>query len=635
MRRAPLLRVVLALAAGILLAEYLPSLPVGLLCLVAAVAVALMAVALPMKRRGANFLFTFLLWLVLVVVGWLLGILHATDPAQGLPAEGWGTKDKNRTTLVATLTDTPRSAPRTYKVTAHVEAVCCDTAWKAADCRIMLYLAKDSASGSLRYGDRLLLRARPQLPNDAQNPGQFDYRRHLLHKGIGWQAFVRQGEWKSLPAPSDCSNGLVAWSKQTQTRLVERIQSCRLTPAQQGIAEALLTGWRDDLDETTVRQFRTAGILHLLCVSGLHVGIVAWLAGLCLFFLGRRRWHRIVKGSVQITAIWLFVFLTGMAPSTLRAGVMFTLLRLGDMAQRQLNAFNNLCSSALLLLCIDPYLLFDVGFQPSYAAVAGIFALQTPLEKLLTLPFEKFGHRCVHYVWKLICLTTTAQLGSLPLVLYHFHQFSPWFFIANLVIVPFAGVLLATALCMVALAPLSWVGAAATWLLRQELTAVDAVTHWVASLPYASMEQLYCDLPMTLLLVGAVLLTVLFVRSRTRWALPVASGLLLLAVLRLTMVNYCAVHSHSVVIYDVGRHTAVECFDGRNSYLICDTAVAHNPDIISYQRDGLVLRHRVVHTTVLPLDTLYNDSRCALVHGTLYFGDTCLHLDGTNAVQVF
>ena len=231
MRRAPLLRVVLALAAGILLAEYLPSLPVGLLCLVAAVAVALMAVALPMKRRGANFLFTFLLWLVLVVVGWLLGILHATDPAQGLPAEGWGTKDKNLTTLVATLTDTPRSAPRTYKVTAHVDAVCCDTVWKAADCRIMLYLAKDSASGSLRYGDRLLLRARPQLPNDAQNPGQFDYRRHLLHKGIGWQAFVRQGEWKSLPAPSDCSNGLVVWSKQTQTRLVERIQSCRRTPA--------------------------------------------------------------------------------------------------------------------------------------------------------------------------------------------------------------------------------------------------------------------------------------------------------------------------------------------------------------------------------------------------------------------
>ena len=159
MRRAPLLRVVLALAAGILLAEYLPSLPVGLLWLVAAVAVALMAVAMPMRHRGANFLFTFLLWLVLVVVGWLLGILHATDPAQGLPAEGWGTKDKNRTTLVATLTDTPRSAPRTYKVTAHVEAVCCDTAWKAADCRIMLYLAKDSASGNLRYGDRLLLPA--------------------------------------------------------------------------------------------------------------------------------------------------------------------------------------------------------------------------------------------------------------------------------------------------------------------------------------------------------------------------------------------------------------------------------------------------------------------------------------------
>ena len=632
MRRTPLLRVVLALSAGILMAEYLPSPPVGLLCLVAAVAVVLMAVAMTMKHRGTNLFFTILLWLVLVMVGWLLGIFHATDPAHGLPAEGWGTKDKSRTTLVATLTDTPRSAPRTYKVTAHVDAVCCDTAWKAADCRIMLYLAKDSASCSLRYGDRLMLHARPQLPNDAQNPGQFDYRRHLLHKGIGWQAFVQQGEWKSLPALSGHSNGLIAWSKQIQSRLVGRIQSCRLTPAQQGIAEALLTGWRDDLDENTVHQFRTAGILHLLCVSGLHVGIVAWLAGLCLFFLGRRQWHRIVKGSVQIVAIWLFVLLTGMAPSTLRAGVMFTLLRLGDMAQRQPNSFNNLCSSALLLLLIDPYLLFEVGFIFSYSAVIGILALQDPLEDLLPLPFEKFGHRCVHYVWKLICLTTAAQLGSAPFVLYHFHQFSPWFFIANLVIVPFAGILLATALCMVAFVPLPWAGAAATWLLRQELTAVDAVTCWVGTLPYASMEQLYCDLPMVLLLVIALLLLILFIRCRTRWALPAVAGCLLLAVAHLTAVNVRAVHRHSIVAYNAGRHLAVECFDGRKSYLVCDTAVARNPGIISYQRDGLVLHRRTVQTTVLPVDTAYADTRIALCNHTLCFAVCRLFILDSTAV---
>ena len=172
-----------------------------------------------------------------------------------------------------------------------------------------------------------------------------------------------------------------------------------------------------------------------------------------------------------------------MAPSTLRAGVMFTLLRVGYMAQRQPNALNNLCTSALLLLLVNPYLLFDVGFQLSYAAVLGIIAWHKPLANLLPLPFEKFSHRCVHYVWKLVCLTTAAQLSTAPFVLYHFHQFSPWFLIANLLIVPFAGVLLATALGMIALVKLPLLGGAATWLLRQELMATDTLTRWVGTLP--------------------------------------------------------------------------------------------------------------------------------------------------------
>lgn len=630
MRRTPMLRVVLAMAVGILLAEYLPPLRPRLLTAATATLTVLLAAAALIRRRRAGLVFLPLLWLTLISGGWLAATLHATDPAQGLPANGWGTQGNQSATLVATLVDTPRKAPRTCKVEAQVEAVRSCTAWHPADCRMMLYLSPDSAAQRLRYGDRLLLHVRPQLPNGEENPHQFNYRRHLLHKGIAWQAFARPGQWKLLHSEPGNRSGLVAWSKQLQCRLVRRIQQCRLTPAQQGIAEALLTGWRDDLDPSTVQQYRTAGILHLLCVSGLHVGIVAWLAGLGLFFLGRRQWHRVVKGSVQIVAIWLFVLLTGMAPSTLRAGVMFTLLRIGYMAQRQPNSFNNLCTSALLLLLIDPYLLFEVGFIFSYSAVIGILALQDPLEELLPLPFEKFGHRCVHYVWSLICLTTAAQLGSAPFVLYHFHQFSPWFLVANLLIVPFAGVMLATALGMVILVKLPLLGSAATWLLRQELVAADALTRWVGTLPGANLDSLYCDLPMALLLVIALLLLILFIRCRTRWALPAVAGCLLLAVAHLTAVNVCAVHRHNIVAYNAGRHLAVECFDGRKSYLVCDTAVARKPGLISYQRDGLVLHRRTVQTTVLPVDTFFNDSRCALSNHTLLFDNRrILFIDST------
>ena len=211
-------------------------------------------------------------------------------------------------------------------------------------------------------------------------------------------------------------------------------------------------------------------------------------------------------------------------------------------------------------------------------------------------------------------------------------MFSPWFLVANLLIVPFAGVLLATALGMVILAKLPLLGSAATWLLRQELVAADTLTRWVGTLPGANLDRLYCDLPMALLLVIALLLLILLIRCRTRWALPAAAGCLLLAVAHLTAVNVRAVHQHSIVAYNAGRHLAVECFDGRKSYLVCDTAVAQDPNIISYQRDGLVLHRRTTQTTVLPVDTAYADTRIALNNHTLRFAGCRLFILDSTAV---
>lgn len=619
MRQAPVLRVVLAFAIGILAAEYLPSPGRGILIAAASVLAVLLAASVCIPRARARCYSLPLLWLTLIALGCTTGTLRATSPSHGLPPGGWNSPDNRPVDIVATLADSPRAARPFYKVPVRLEALRTPTAWQPANCRMMLYLTQDSASATLRHGDRLLLHIRPQLPNAQENPHQFNYRRYLLHHGIAWQAFAHPGHWTLLPPAPHRHQSLTGWSRQLQQNLVRRIRSCHLSASQQGIAEALLLGWRDDLDPSTVQQFRNAGILHLLCVSGLHVGIVAWLAGLCLFFLGRRRWHRIVKGTVQIAAIWFFVLLTGMAPSTLRAGVMFTLLRIGGMAQRQPNTLNNLCTSALLLLLVDPFMLFDVGFQFSYMAVAGIALLYNPLETLLPLSYEKFGHRYLRRVWQLVCLTTSAQLATAPFVLYHFHQFSPWFLIANLTIVPFAGVLLATAVGMVVLAGLPPIDGWATWLLRQELSATDAITRWVGTLPHATLNNIYCDLPMALLLAGSLVLLTLFIRFRTRWALPAAAGCCLLAVGHLTGVNLHAAHQREIVAYNAGRHLAIECFDGRESYLICDTAVASNPALISYQRDGMVLHRRIRHTTLLPFDTLYLSSRCTLAGGTLHF----------------
>ena len=511
MGRAPMLRPVLAIVAGIVVGERLPRallLPIGA---VEVVLFVLMVLCTRCRRKGV---FLPLLWLFMVIIGMLLAVVCRTDSASGLPSGGWCAGEGQPATFVVRLSDTPRPTPKTFKVKARVVSVADSDAWRPAKCDIMLYVQKDSASAALGYGDCLVVRAHPRLPDSSVGPAGFDYRRHLLRHGIGWQCYAPARGWAKVEGGADGFPRVVGWSKGLQQHLVRRIRDCRLTPRQQGIAEALLLGWREDLDETTLEQFRSAGIMHLLCVSGLHVGIVAWLAGLLFFFLGKRRWQRVVKGVVQMAVIWFFVMLTGMAPSTLRAGVMFSLLTVGGMMQRQRGTLNNLCTSAVVLLVASPYLVFDVGFQLSYAAVLGIVAWKEPLERLLPVSRWAFPGRVLAAVWGLVCLSTAAQLAVMPVMLYHFHQFAPWFLIANLLIVPFAGLLLATVLCVALFSPSGVLGGCAAWLLGQELAVTDAVTRWVASLPGALVEDIYFNLPMAVLLTAALVAATFFLRRR-------------------------------------------------------------------------------------------------------------------------
>ena len=171
----------------------------------------------------------------------------------------------------------------------------------------------------------------------------------------------------------------------------------------------------------------------------------------------------------------------------------------------------------LLLLLIKPMLLFDVGFQLSYAAVAGIIVLQRPLEELIPFlaePNHKWYLWLPEKIWQLTCISTSAKMAALPIVLYHFHQFSLYFLIANLTIVPFAGVLLATVLLML-LTGSGWV----TSLLSGELVIVDALTRWISSLPHAMLTDIYCDLPVALIITALILvLTLLLYMQKNKEA---------------------------------------------------------------------------------------------------------------------
>ena len=516
MKRAPLLNILLPFVAGIIATFHftfalLPTLLVGAGLLAAVVAMTFV----PALRKLHHSLFQLTLACFFVSMG--IAMVALRDPYADPQHYIHHTETDGRYRMRLLVDDTPVERARSYRVRARMLQVGgADTTVQTCG-QVMLYLRKDSLAATLCYGDLLEAEGQLTLPVTAERPGEFDYREYLWRKGFARQCWLERDRWQRV---GHRNGGLMGWSKALQRRLVGRLQQSGLPHAQQGIAEALLLGWRGDLEEETQAQFRDAGILHLLCVSGLHVGIVAALIGMACRPL-RRRGGQVATALLQLAGIWLFVAMTGMAPATLRAGVMFSLFVMARLFERSNNSFNTLSAAALLLLFIRPMLIVDTGFQLSFAAVFGIALLYQPFCRLIPLPHPKNRSKNrvlytlrqqAYRLWQLACLSTAAQLGTLPFTLYHFHQLTPYFLIANISVVPLAGVLVGTTLLLVLTTPLPLVEQGVAWLLGQELNIVEAITRWIQQLPGAVVDNVYCDMVTAALIAAWIVALALWLR---------------------------------------------------------------------------------------------------------------------------
>lgn len=514
--------------------------------------------------------------------------------------------------MLVHIAETPAQSARSLHAVADVVEIA-DSNGAIHSChgKILLYFAKDSTFDSpVAFGDELLLLATPQQPSGSDNPHQFDYRRHLRNKGILYTDYIRHESYRKL---GNSRSGFMSFVTALRQRLISVVRLSQLTPSQQGIAEALFLGWDNDLDDDTQMHFRQAGITHLLCVSGLHVGIVSLMVGYLLFFIGNHRRGRIAKGLIKMVVIWFFVMLTGMAPGTMRAALMFSFIAVGQMLYSRPPTLNAVAASALVLLVGNPLLLFDVGFQLSYAAVVGLLLLTPRFQEWLPLP--AFIDRLwtplsflAHKLHSLLFVSLSAQLATAPFILYYFHQFPLYFLVANMVVVPFAGLLLGSVIVMVLLAWWPGAFALAGFLTSKIIAATEWLTSAIGRWPYSLVESIYFDRVMFLLVLFAVgtLAWWLAGRSWRRLTLPLLFSVAMIAWARHAEAR-CASQT-DFDIYRLGNHTAMEFFAGHESYLLCDTQIAHNPTRIDYQTNNNLLHHQARRAHILPLDTAFADA---------------------------
>ena len=315
--------------------------------------------------------------------------------------------------------------------------------------KLLVNLRKDTLSTSrLTVDKQLLVSASPMPLRAPKNPNQFNYARYMQQQGVYGEIRIQQ---RDILQQTDGRKTLKGISERIRNYLISNLKKSALDTDERSIVQALVLGQRKDIDPSLYEAYAAAGAIHILAVSGLHVGILYLFLMSLLKPLVYLTHGKTARSILILLLLWTFAVLAGLSPSVVRAVTMFSFFSLATALNRPTNSYNTLFLSFLLLLLVKPNWLFHVGFQLSYLAVFFILWLQPKLFKL---------YRPRYYLdrmfWGIFTVTIAAQAGIVPLSLYYFHQFPGLFFLTNLVVLPVLGVLLAGGLVLVFLAAFDW-----------------------------------------------------------------------------------------------------------------------------------------------------------------------------------
>ena len=264
-----------------------------------------------------------------------------------------------------------------------------------------------------------------------------------------------------------------------RARLLDRLSENGVDGNVYAVVAAMTLGDKSQLTKELRETYTVTGAAHVLALSGLHLSIIYTL--LSLFFC-RQRWQ-IVSQVLIVISIWLFVFLVGMSSSVVRSAVMLTVYALLSLGDRNRMSVNTLAFTAIIMLMVHPLSLFDIGFQLSFLAVLSILIWYPVFEGVIPQSFL-MSHRLVRWLWSLLAVSCAAQLGTAPLIAYYFGRFSSLFLITNLVVLPFAPLIIYLTLAVLFIPSLAYI-------LVYIVSALNGVLTFLASIPWVSIEALH------------------------------------------------------------------------------------------------------------------------------------------------
>jgi len=456
---------------------------------------------------------------------------------------------------------------KSFKADGYVEAVLLHGEITPAKGKLLLYFSKDSVKPCLNYGDRIVINKNLQPIKNSGNPGAFNYERYAGFQGIFHNVFLKDKDWTLLAGKdSNSKNIFRQFIYNARSYVLAVLQKSINTGKDElGIAQALLIGYTNDLDKDLVQAYSNTGVVHIIAISGMHLGLIYVLL-LWLFaripFIKKSKHAKVI---LILSCLWLFAILTGASPSVIRAAVMFSFINLGKNYFKATTIYNALAASAFVLLCINPYYLWAVGFQLSYLAVLGIVIFQRPIYNLWYIK-----NKWVDKVWMLVSVSAAAQILTFPVCIYYFHQFPNLFLISNIIAVPLATIILYSAILLLAFSWLPFVGPLLgklvgwlTWILNKSIL-------WINDLSFAVWDRMPATVFSTLLLYGTVILFGAWLLQKNKKYFAAAMVALLAFTIQNSLGKWQVGNQKKIIVYNVPQHQAIDFVLGANYQFVGD-----------------------------------------------------------------
>ena len=348
--------------------------------------------------------------------------------------------------------------------------------------RILLNVRKDSLNHTFETGTHLQINGSLYQNSPAKNPNQFDYGKYLESKQIYAQLYADASDIK---IGSLITKDIWYYTSKLRSKIIRNLEKSNFNKAELHVAVALILGQQQDILPEIIKDYQFAGAVHILSVSGLHIGFILLFVTFLLKPFPNTKRGSFLKLIVILFSLSSFGLIAGLAPSVLRSVTMFSFVAIGMYLRRSTNIFHTLLVSMLLILLVQPSFLFDVGFQLSYVALFFILWLQ-PLLAGLWQP----KNRIATYFWDILTVSFAAQMGTFPLSIYYFHQFPGLFFVTNLVIIPFLSVIMGLGVLVMVLAAFDYVPLFLAKSLEWSIYILNKIINSIASLEQFIIQEI-------------------------------------------------------------------------------------------------------------------------------------------------